>query len=271
MVETDNVRDHSPLGMRGFETVRFKYKIREYGTENLPQPGRRIIFSPIHVDDVAIPATAASLVSRYDIGIGGYISALDRDPVQRFVFGGLKRMLGKGNFYPVGYNGSESAGYTSAAVGLSDFLPMADAVRKGKTMIFAAHNPTKNLELPKRGNIGSALLAHLSDAIVVPVGVMLNVPKSEKAGEVRELLKHPFRRSPVDLFYAPPLTLPYLDTLNPARLDTLARSLPNKRREILMAARPQLQEEADRIIQSVVSWLPEDRTRLWRTRHPDVT
>ena len=244
MVEDDTPRHFRSSGrMRGMEITKLFQDISVFGKENLLSPRQPVVYAASHTSDAEIPALGAVLTPTRNIGIA-YISALMDDPKLKYIFGAEKFLLGNNRWYPIDFDGTEGS-YKPKAFNKANYDPMVDAINHGRSIIFAAHVPTKNLVLPNQPGIGAVWLAQRSNVPVIPVGIAPLMEKTTTAGDIREMAKHPFRRPRVEVRFGRPMNLPPIST------DSFIHSYPA------------LLGQSNDVMVEIAKLLPQDRRGKW--------
>lgn len=145
------------------------------GLENLEKAmNTPVVFASTHLTPADIIVSAGILAPRINIGIS-HISALLEHPIKQWIFKAQREFLGPENFFPIDYSINPRTGdWQSSRLNLDNFKPMVEAMRNGKCMLIAAHNPTKanalNI-LPEKGRLGALIVAHKAKAPIIPIAV----------------------------------------------------------------------------------------------------
>lgn len=237
-------RPRPSFRMRGFEITKIPNNIFVFGRNNLPKPGQGFVLMPSHISDVDIPSTAAVTVRDYDVGLA-YISALRDNPKENRLFEFERKLLGPDHFYPIDFEWTGKL-YRPKAFNAKNYEPMADALHRGRIMIFAAHTPTKNLILPDEPGIGGVWLAQKAHVPIVPVGVYLHEMQGETVGEIAELVRQPFKRRRVDVRFGEPIHL------EPVETRSIIRSYKT------------IYQQSERVMRAIAGLLPERSRGRWK-------
>lgn len=128
-----------------------------------------VIIAPTHLADLDMPMTLYTLGSMLDILITNMAPqhSFRRNPTMNL----LLRLAGKRNFLPIDYiDGRPAKGRFNPL----NFLPMAEVLAAGRSVMIAAHKPMFVPELPDHAGIGAVYLASITGIPVIPVAVRLS-------------------------------------------------------------------------------------------------
>ncbi len=133
-------------------------------------PDSKVIVATTHLSDLDVPMAAYVLGNELNLII------TDQSVHHHFTEEGgsyIEMILaGKENFIPIDHKKSHKG--KEPSFNPDNFAPMAEALEKGKDVVFAAHAPSKKHEKNlknDRGGYGAVYLAEISDAVVLPVAV----------------------------------------------------------------------------------------------------
>lgn len=143
------------------------------GREHLAEikSGKPVIIVTSHISELDIPLVAYALAKDFNI-------AITVQSIHHTLKGDIRTYLallvaGRKNFLPITWNKQD--GVRVGVFNPKDFLNMLSSVKQGKTLLIAAHNPTKDRKLPQKGGKGAAYLSQLiKGAIILPVAVELD-------------------------------------------------------------------------------------------------
>src|SRR6202044_1004644 len=88
-------------------------------------------------------------------------------------------------FLPIDFAG-KGADKRPTAFNPDNFVPMMEAMDKGKAMIIAGHNPSLEGHL-EEGGYGAVYLAEMADATILPVSI--DIISTENLGTARNRMK----------------------------------------------------------------------------------
>lgn len=221
-----------------------------FGAENLAQiPEKPLVIVISHFSDLDIHTVYSCLHSKLkqfrpnrSIGISLQSENL-KDP--RFAV--FIQMAGKANFFEIDAKFDKTEKRLKFSFNPQNFVDMAKALKDGTDIIISAHEPLSNIPdaewvLPKRTGLGAAYLAHIADAMLLPVAVNIQTPgpvgySCDVKGAVQRLLKG--QRPDVQVIIGKPLALerldkkeleimgPYLRTKKPASGERILRTIIN--------------------------------------------
>lgn len=138
------------------------------GEENLPK--EPCVVATSHLSDVDLLAVVLAIM-----GIDQRKIEISSQKTNFDLFLPAIKVLGRDNFYPI-QNTVHGNDHASFRLDYADFEGMRDGVREGRTMVIAAHVPTRNWMLHRNAGIGPILLAHMAKVPLVPVAVDINSP-----------------------------------------------------------------------------------------------
>jgi hypothetical protein len=155
-------------------------EIKIIGRENIKEipPGAKVVIMTTHLTDLDISVAIHAVAREMDV-------AVTNQSTHHQFFGqqgemptniGI-RIAGKDNFIPIDYHKDEKGDKAPKAFNPENFESAAEAMEKGKSVIVAAHNPSKeplqNLD-EVRGGYGGVYLAELTDAYILPLTVTMD-------------------------------------------------------------------------------------------------
>jgi hypothetical protein len=155
-------------------------QVRIEGKENIKgiPPGAKVVVLTTHLNDLSVPAAIHALGRDLDLVVTNQSIHHEFGGGQGEIAANIgMRVAGKGNFIAIDYERNKEGEKSPKAFNPENFQPMIDALDKGKSIIMAAHNPTKEA-LPNldgvKGGYGGVYLAELADAYILPVTVTLS-------------------------------------------------------------------------------------------------
>jgi hypothetical protein len=104
------------------------------------------------------------------------------------------RVAGKGNFIPIDFHKNEKGQKSPKAFNPENFEPAMAAMEKGKSVLIAAHNPSREpLQTLQgvKGGYGGVYLAEMADAYILPVSVLLDKKSGMHANMIKTVLEKP--------------------------------------------------------------------------------
>ncbi len=165
------------------------------GEENIRQipKGARVVVLTTHMTDLDVPLAIHALAERLDLAVMNLST--------HHKFSGPKgemptnigiRFAGKSNFLPIDYHKDKTGKKSPKAFNPENFEMATEAIKKGKTIVTAAHNPSRkplqNLEGVK-GGYGGVYLALLNNAWVLPVASVLDRPTGMYESMLKTVIK----------------------------------------------------------------------------------
>ena len=166
-------------------------KIEVFGRENIDEipPNSKVIIVVTHISDLDLPLAIKTLGHDFDIVVTAQSTNFNflEDPIGYTA----TKLAGMNNFLPVDY--AKTEGGKSAEFNPDNFIAMKEALDKGKDIVIAAHNPTKNGKLG-RGSVGPVYLAQISGATILPVSVNLKTKEVlgiDDENKIKTMLKRP--------------------------------------------------------------------------------
>ncbi len=154
--------------------------IRIIGKENIKgiPPGAKVVVMTTHLTDFDIPIAIHAVADDLN-------TVVMNESVHHKFFGkqgeastnfGM-RVAGRDNFLPIDYKKDESGKKSPKAFNPENFESAVKAMKEGKAVMMAAHNPS---QVPRQnldgiqGGYGGVYLAELADAYILPVTIVLD-------------------------------------------------------------------------------------------------
>ena len=146
--------------------------IRVSGREHLDaiQPGGTYIIATTHHSDLDVAATIATIGRQVDLAIVDQ-SVHHSPQTELSMYVGLQ-LAGQSNFIPVDWRRTANA-KVPGTFNPDNYAPMLRALKSGKRVLIAAHNP-RTLDTDGGIGHGATYLAALSGATIIPVAVRLS-------------------------------------------------------------------------------------------------
>lgn len=212
------------------------------GLENLHRvpADANLVVATGHITDFEIPLITATLGQHLNLAITDLSlhrsvisSLLSLDPT---ILGIL--LAGQENFLSIKYkkvNGERRGLFKS-----EDYTRMVAALRRGKSIIMAAHNPSFDGKMPNHSGVGVAHLAErVKKSVILPA--VANIEGDKSLGQASNPLKTLLARPSVTISLGEPFTLPK----NPMHDRVIRRT----NQELVMRA--------------VAKLYPEDKRGIW--------
>ena len=141
---------------------------RTQGLNNLTQipQNQPLIIASTHLSDIDVQTVAANIAPYRNVGIASQASN-QRD----FLIGSFLRLAGIANVFGITNEYDSKKHLSHYKFNHEDFEIMNEAIKKGKTIVIAAHNPTYNWKLPEKPGKGAVYLAQLSNAMILPAAL----------------------------------------------------------------------------------------------------
>jgi hypothetical protein len=167
------------------------------GKENMAgiPPDAKVVVMTTHLTDLDVPLAIHAVARDLDMAV------MNLSTHHKF-FGqqgeaatniGV-RLAGKENFIPIDYHRDESGEKSPGAFNPENFELARETLRKGKSVLVAAHNPSRkpltNLDNIK-GGYGGVYLAELTDAYILPVTVLLDRAAGMNADMIKTAMHKP--------------------------------------------------------------------------------
>ncbi len=124
------------------------------------------VIATTHMTDTDVQVGASVFANVVDVAV----ASMQTNQADKLI-GKLVSLAGRGNFFDVANTFEE--GKPSFCLDAKNFLEMARAVNeRDKTMVIASHSPVYDKrELPNTPGIAAAIVANLSDRVILPVAV----------------------------------------------------------------------------------------------------
>lgn len=128
------------------------------GRQNLPSGA--CVVATTHLSGYDVPEVTAEMMKSRNAGMALQSTILNFPLSRPFI-----HMLGKENFFPL-------SNRNSSILNAEEIGQLKNAIVKdGKTLVVAAHNPTKDWKLPDNLGLAAVILAHEAKAPLVPVAL----------------------------------------------------------------------------------------------------
>ena len=249
-------------------------KISIEGSEHLKEipKDRKVIIVTTHITDLDMPLAATAVGNDLDIAVAN-MSVHHSFKGEAPTYLGLLA-AGKSNFFPIDFEKNKEVDketgekYKGAgAFNPDNFTPMAEAMKNGKRILIAGHNPSHDGKLGSPG-YGAAYLAEIANAMILPVGVNLK-PKESGTGmygsEVKTFLKKP----DADIKIGAPFELSKIEGINEfsqlmKKRETLAKTgerLSDEEMTRFFELSKQLRKCSEEIFAKISMLVPESRQR----------
>jgi len=224
-------------------------------------PDRPLVFATSHITDLDIPIAGSVLADRFTLGIA-QISKLARDP--RNIAGML--VTGIHNYFPIQYAGRRDA-WIPGAIRIGDYEVMVRAMKdKGKAIMFAMHKPTYDHILPDRAGLGAVILAHMADALVIPIAIDVQVAdkfigKQGASASMSMLGQRPDAKVRV----GNPLYLPPISAFDQWVEIMKKRKVPmdSETRQLMKDVHQKIRVQADDMMNIIASLLQKEKRGIW--------
>ncbi|MBI5004856.1 MAG: hypothetical protein HZC04_01560 [Candidatus Lloydbacteria bacterium] len=235
-------------------------ELKLHGEEHLRQipEGKKVIIATTHISDLDIPIVAAALGRHFNIAITNmsiHHSFLAEPPTNIGM-----RIAGKENFLPIDFHKTE--GIKRASFNPDNFLPMKEALEKGKAVVIAAHNPTQKWSLPK-GGYGASYLSDITEGETVVLPVAVNLESEKLAGMYETQLKNLTEKPIVNVYISEPMELnkiPGIEDLSKmVHKREAGERLTPEERERFSELKKSLQAQSDAIMEKLAASLPEEK------------
>lgn len=260
--DSHNIQQTSPEKPRypkmwdALEKFRISYKKPTVeGRENMPTGP--CVVAATHLSGFDVPEVAAEMMKNRKTGMSMQSSIYDH-PLPKL----LMQLMGKDNFFPLSNRNSSS-------LNDEDLKQMETAIVKdGRTIVVAAHNPTKEWKLPDNPGLSAVILAHAAKVPLVPVAldIQSRIPVREGIiSIVKNALKH---RPGSKIIIGNPMSLP---EISDGKLEAAINLFsPDKRRamtkeqiEEAQGVLDILKSEAGEVMKALASNLPPEKRGKW--------
>jgi len=150
------------------------------GKENINKipEGAKVVAVTTHLTDLDIPASIEAVARELDLAVMNLSTHHQFWGKQGEIPTNIGiRIAGKDNFIPIDYHKDDTGRKSPKAFNPENFDPAVKALKDGKSVMVAAHNPSteplQNLDGVK-GGYGGVYLAMLTDAYILPITVKLD-------------------------------------------------------------------------------------------------
>lgn len=150
------------------------------GKENIKRipEGAKVVIMTTHLTDLDIPVSIHAVGKDLDVVVTNQSThhKLSGPQSEAITNIGL-HIAGKKNFIPIDYYKDKTGKKSPKAFNPDNFEPAVSALKEGKAVMIAAHNPSQETgeKLDDiKGSYGGVYLALLSDAYILPVTVALD-------------------------------------------------------------------------------------------------
>jgi hypothetical protein len=150
------------------------------GKENINKipEGAKVVAMTTHLTDLDIPASIEAVARELDLAVMNLSTHHQFWGKQGEIPTNIGiRIAGKDNFIPIDYHKDDTGRKSPKAFNPENFDPAVNALEDGKSVMVAAHSPSKeplqNLDGVK-GGYGGVYLAMLTDAYILPITVKLD-------------------------------------------------------------------------------------------------
>ncbi len=247
--------------------------VKVEGEENLNDlpPDAKVIVVTSHISDVDVPLAAYGVGEKLNVAIttDSFQHHLTENPISKIGF----QIAGQDNFLPIQYDRKTGHGRFNP----SDFDAMQTELNEGKAIVMAGHAPSIEKDpdkvawhLPDKGTIGSAYLAELSGAVLVPVAVDIEseTPTGMGADSVMRGLKNmvqTMRHKPdARVIIGKPIILPHIEGIEGfGNLSSNKDAPAENRRAEFRRIRTELETASDEIMGQLASLLPPSKRGVW--------
>lgn len=234
-------------------------EIKVYGEDhikNIPQ-GKKVIIATTHISDLDLPIVATVLGKYFDIAITN--QSLHHSFLAEPSINMAMKVAGKENFIPIDYNkvDGEKKGFFNP----DNFEIMSEALKNGKAIIIAAHNPAKNWKLPK-GGYGVAYLSDITDDVII-LPVTVNLESSEPIGMADNMVKNIIEKPVASVYINEPIELEKIPGLEELSQITDKRKegkiLNHDERNRFSELKKLLENQSDSIMNALSANLPNPK------------
>lgn len=185
-------------------------KIKVTGKENFKEipPGMKVVVMTTHLTDLDVPLAVHAVARDLDISIMNMSTHHKFWGEQGEASTNIgMHIAGKQNFIPIDYQRDKSGEKSPSSFNPKNFESAKKILDEGKSVVIAAHNPSRevlhNLEGVK-GGYGGVYLAEIADAYILPVTVSLD----RAAGMYRDTMKTVKERPNASVQIGKPFKLP---------------------------------------------------------------
>jgi 1-acyl-sn-glycerol-3-phosphate acyltransferase len=239
-------------------------KIEVLGWENLEKikPDDKVILAISHISDLDVPIAGYALCHRFNLAAAHQsMQTFWHDPS---VYLGML-LAGKKNFFPIDYQ--KSGDSRQGLFNPENFVKMKiNLENSDKTLIIAAHSPSRNWRLEKSG-VGAVFLTQImKDAIIIPVAV--NIQSAEPLGMGRNRFKTILARPRAKVMIGKSIKIPVLPEFK--NLDSIiekmerGQKITDNERQKFMDLRGLLREKSGVIMSSLARMLPTEKRGIFQ-------
>ena len=245
-----------PKSLDFAEKLRLLYKKPNVeGRENLPQGA--CVIATTHLSGFDVPEVYAEITKDRKAGISMQESILTHP-----LFKLAANLIGKDNLFPL-------SNRNSSILRDEDLEKMKRAlVEDGRTLVVAAHNPTKDWELPDRPGLTPIILAHQAKVPLVPVAldIQTRIPVRERViSAVKSALRH---RPESKIIVGNPILFPEIPE---EKLQLVINLFSTEKRRLMTEEQIQeaqvtlnvLKSEAGEVMKALASNLPAEKRGKW--------
>lgn len=234
------------------------------GLNNLTQipPDQPLVVASTHLSDIDVQTIAANIAPYRNVGMASQVSNQ-----RNFISGNFLRFAGIENVFGITNEYDSKKHYSLYRFNHEDFRIMSNAIKKGKTIAIAAHNPTYDWRLPEKPGKGAAYLAQLSNAIILPVAldIQSDIPicmADDKKNAIKRFIlrKKPDTRmiigKPIKLALINKDDLEYMKKLYQS---TAEQQISKQDMEKAKAVLKKIKEQAQIIMEALTNMLPPEK------------
>ena len=242
-------------------------KIPVVGKEFLKEipPNGKVVIATTHLSDADVPIATYALSDYFDITIVHH-STHDNPFEDAWSWTGAV-VAGRKNFLSIKSRKEERKVIADFAP--EDFEPMKSALEIGKTVVIAAHNPTYDWKLSRKGGLGAVYLAQISDALILPVSV--NIESESKSGAVvdmRQAISKNKKKLKAQVSIGQPINFDKIDVQRMTEILRRRREgeslSPEEKREF-SEVNAKLREQSKIVMGSLAEMLPPAKRGIWES------
>ncbi len=255
-MENSNV-EFRPKSLDVFEKFRFAYKKPTVeGKENLPQTP--CVIATTHLSGFDVPEIYSEITKDRKTGMSMQASILNHPLFRPFA-----HMIGTDNLFSL-------SNRSSSSLSLEDIEKMRKAIiEEGRTLVVAAHKPTKDWKLPDKPGLAAVILAHQAKAPLVPavLDIESRIPVREGIiSAAKSALKH---RPESKIVIGNPMTF---DEIPEDKLQQAINLYSPEKRKLMTEEQvleaqstfDALKSEAGEVMKSLASKLPVEKRGKWQ-------
>lgn len=253
--QTDHEQPHLKR-LRALEKLRlFLYKKPTVeGRQNLPSGA--CVVATTHLSGYDVPEVAAELMKNRNAGMAMQSTILNFPMLRPFI-----HLMGEEDFFPISNRNSSNLDFE----GLEQ---MRDAITKeGKTIVLAAHNPTKDWKLPDNPGLAAVILAHAAKVPLVPVDLDI---QSKTYPKLRRLVKNSVlgKKPDAKMIIGSPISFP---EISEDKLKAVINLYSLDKRRVMSEEQIRgakvtlniLKSEAESVMKALASNLPPEKRGKW--------